>query len=370
MGRGWYYFEVERGHAAEVAVAVLRGALVPAPLPARPPPGASFLCELAVRGMSTTVLLVAECAGVETEEGVLLFMQPFDEMHHGLLIAIAELAHGHADEDGRVLTVMEADVDVLADLDPPTDVRPLASLFDESVAGLSIVSFLDDTKTEPRDAEPITRQLRPMKRPIEEPAELEPVTRELEPVTRVDTPHRSAAPVPPPRPPLVTVALSRWRAALGRAWPVPPPRRHRGFHRVMLAALATATFLWVAVVVGITSFRAEPVLAAERWVIEAGASGAELPRATHEAEAAPAAASPRADAKPAPAPRAAAAPRRARAPRAERTAVPAPPPVEAAPEPPPAATAAPRPPVAAWPTSRPSERRPVVASHEYRPSAL
>src|SRR4030095_13763652 len=59
--------------------------------PTRPPSGERLTCELAVRGMHATVLLDAECTGVETPEGILLHLEPAAELHRGLLIALAEL---------------------------------------------------------------------------------------------------------------------------------------------------------------------------------------------------------------------------------------------------------------------------------------
>jgi hypothetical protein len=427
MGQARYYFEVERGHAAEIAQTVLRGGLVPAPLPLRPPPGARFTCELAVRGMHATVLLDAECTGVETPEGILLNLEPAAELHRGLLIALAELDAPLLDEP-RTTRRTDAPVTPRA---AHAEIPTLWSLFDDSFMGSlsetspraidevtidkactaitrldrrlspSIVDEdtlttrrpslapLSTTKPFPIDMMPILEEqpMTDLLPALEPPSAVQPLPSlepslpleaAREPLATVKLPSSDMpppAPIPPPR------ARERWRSALLKAWPTPPPMPRRTY-RILLAALATATLLWVAVVAGITFYR-PPLLTAQRFVDDAGfASDAAPPAATDKV--APVHATQPAARTPTPVtittppvavtPPATERPRHARpAPATTASAVaqaPAPPAETAAPV---AETRAPPRAPAPFPSKPPSEapgRSAVAVAHEYRPAAL
>lgn len=82
-------WELGRG----IALAVLNDELVPAPLPWLPKAGTKRVCEVRVDGIDEPLVLIAECVGIETPDGVLLSLVAASRRQHARIEALAAGEH-------------------------------------------------------------------------------------------------------------------------------------------------------------------------------------------------------------------------------------------------------------------------------------
>lgn len=84
------YFDLDPQQGRGIARAVLRGDLVPTPLDWLPRAGTKRVCEVTVGGVDEPFVLIAECVGIETPDGVLLAMEPASDRQRERLTLLAE----------------------------------------------------------------------------------------------------------------------------------------------------------------------------------------------------------------------------------------------------------------------------------------
>ncbi len=83
------HFDLDAAQGRGIAEAVLSDTLVPTPLDWLPKAGSQRVCEIRVAGIGEPIVLIAECVGIETPDGVLLQLTPASDRQRQRLVALA-----------------------------------------------------------------------------------------------------------------------------------------------------------------------------------------------------------------------------------------------------------------------------------------